>query len=421
MGTTLNRYIVHDRIFFWCCIALVFLMPLYGRLLPPVISLMVLNWLVDGRFIKAFRGFFRNSFQKRMIAFSVIYFFYLLGMINTTNVESGLFDLEVKLSLLIFPLIFATTNASSLIRERIRYILFAFVAGCLMGCIFLLLHSADAMARGIQGSFVYTGLSWYFHPSYYSMYLTFAIAIIADYLFVQKNSYRRQVTIGLIILILFFFVMIFLLSSKAGIGSLILVTMYNIIIVIFKKRTWKVSLLLVISALIWFFGAFWIFSFAVDRFSRIGKHDQPAEKSSSTDERIMIWQTSVKIIEQHFFSGTGTGDVKDELLKSYKEQDLQEIFQQRLNAHSQYLQVFIALGVLGFLVFMATLLIPAVYAFRKDSFLYLMFFIIIITNFLVESMLEVQAGVVFYAFFNCILFLWTKETVPANSSRELSS
>ena len=71
-----------------------------------------------------------------MIAFSVIYFFYLLGMINTTNVESGLFDLEVKLSLLIFPLIFATTNASSLIRERIRYILFAFVAGCLMGCIF---------------------------------------------------------------------------------------------------------------------------------------------------------------------------------------------------------------------------------------------------------------------------------------------
>ena len=47
---------------------------------------------------------------------------------------------------------------------------------------------------------------------------------------------------------------------------------------------------------------------------------------------------------------------------------------------------------------------PAMLAWRSNQFLYVVFVIIFSVNILVESMLEVQAGVVFYAFFNAFLF-----------------
>jgi O-antigen ligase len=128
--------------------------------------------------------------------------------------------------------------------------------------------------------------------------------------------------------------------------------------------------------------------------------------TSSTSERLVIWKTSLEIIKQHFVFGVGTGDVKDELLKKYKEKNLLVLFEHKLNTHNQYLETFIALGIIGFLAILAMLILAGIQAIRTGNFLYFVFIILFGFNILVESMLEIQAGVVFFAFFNSF-FCWT--------------
>jgi hypothetical protein len=60
--------------------AVAFFLPVYGRLVPPFIVLMVLNWLADGRFIKNFGRLFREKPRWQILSFALFYLLYLIGM-----------------------------------------------------------------------------------------------------------------------------------------------------------------------------------------------------------------------------------------------------------------------------------------------------------------------------------------------------
>ena len=128
------------------------------------------------------------------------------------------------------------------------------------------------------------------------------------------------------------------------------------------------------------------------------------ETSKSTTDRIDIWKASVDIIKSNIFLGVGTGDVKDELIRSYKERNIEHALELKLNAHNQYLQTFMTLGIPGIATLLLMLLLPMIAAFRNRYFLYFVFLLLFSLNILVESMFEMQGGVVWYAFFNIMLF-----------------
>jgi O-antigen ligase len=120
--------------------------------------------------------------------------------------------------------------------------------------------------------------------------------------------------------------------------------------------------------------------------------------------RILVWQTAIEIIKKHPLTGVGTGDVEPELMKLYAQKNIQIAMDESLNAHNQFLQTFLALGIIGFLVLVAVLIIPGIFAFRHSQLLYVLFLVMFALNLLVESMLERQAGVVFYGLINSYLF-----------------
>jgi O-antigen ligase len=153
--------------------------------------------------------------------------------------------------------------------------------------------------------------------------------------------------------------------------------------------------------------------YAVQRIGRAGevvRAGRPADPGlvDGTAERMEVWKASLEVIRDHPVLGTGTGDVKDELIGKYSRDGMEGAFSQKLNAHNQYLQTFAALGIGGFLVLAAMILLPFLDAIRKRDLLYLMFLLVFGLNIAVESMLETQAGVVFYAFFNSFL-LWNSQ------------
>ena len=394
-----SRHNFHNQVFFYCVSTFVFMMPVYGKILPPIIALMVLNWLIDGHFIKTFPRLFREPLRWRTLSFSAIYLLYLAGMIYTSNYHFGWFDLEIKLSLLLFPLLFSTMDNNIFDKGKANLLLKMFVAGCFIGSVVLLIHALiNKTVYHTYDSFVYLNLSWDFHPSYYSMYLVFAMVIIADFFFFQHSRIASYQKILLVILVLFFYSMVFLLSSKAGIACMAIVSLFYISVLIFRKKMINLSLKLLAALIICFYGAYNLFPYAKVRIEKSGRMNEVNEQNSSTAERLTIWKISLPIIAKHPVLGVGTGDVKDELLENYRENGLHVILHYELNAHNQFIQTTIAIGLIGLLALVAMMILPAFYAFRHENYIYGIFILLFLVNNLVESMLETQAGVIFSHF-----------------------
>ncbi|MCB9194095.1 MAG: hypothetical protein H6597_06135, partial [Flavobacteriales bacterium] len=73
--------------------------------------------------------------------------------------------------------------------------------------------------------------------------------------------------------------------------------------------------------------------------------------------------------------------------------------ERNLNSHDQFLQGGVALGWAGMLLTLLLAIVPLVRAWRLRNMPLLLFMVLFIVNALVESVLEVQAGVLFFAAF----------------------
>lgn len=77
-----------------------------------------------------------------------------------------------------------------------------------------------------------------------------------------------------------------------------------------------------------------------------------------------------------------------------------------LNPHNQFIDSTISIGVIGLLLLLAYFVIPVVLMikYKKNDIIYLIFIMIIAFNALFESVFEGQVGIIFFNFFNMLLF-----------------
>ncbi len=140
-----------------------------------------------------------------------------------------------------------------------------------------------------------------------------------------------------------------------------------------------------------------------------GYFNGASSNGNSLAQRIEYWKTSKEIVKENFLFGQGTGDVPNAFKQKYAaNSSLTEQFQ--LRSHNQYLSTFIALGFIGVLIFVLTLILPLQYAIKRRNYYYVIFSCIALLSFLSEDTLETQDGVFLFAFFNSLfLFQLPKE------------
>lgn len=404
------RHRIHQQILYLSCIALAFFLALAPRLLPLVIMVMGINWLVSGIWLKTIPRLCSEKWRIQTLLFAALYLLYLAGMLYSTDFNYGWFDLQVKLSLLIFPLIFSTSDLTVFTASRIRLLFGAFIAGIIAGSVMLLFHTLVVNVRwGVPDPWYYTSLAWFFHPTYLAMYYCFGMAILLLYIGSDASKNSFILTLLLCLCALYLEILIFLLSSKAGVMVLALVQILFLLLLLHKKTPlYRVVYIFMFLAIVFVVNSR-MFPKGFSRFSTADKMISDSRTLATNPEdgtvaRMEIWKISADLIRQHFLFGVGTGDVKDVLMESYREHQLYPVYKKKLNAHNQYIQTFLTLGVTGFLLLLAILFKPAWHHLRKGNFLYVAFIVIFAVNLLFESMLEIQAGVVFYAFFNALIF-----------------
>lgn len=125
--------------------------------------------------------------------------------------------------------------------------------------------------------------------------------------------------------------------------------------------------------------------------------------------RLEFWKAALGIIKENFWFGVGTGDVNTAFLEQYEKINSPLDEHNRLRAHNQYLEIAVALGIIGFFAFIFCLLYP-VWLNRKNlHYFYAAFLIIALTSMLTEDTLETQAGITFFALFNTFLLVKGEE------------
>jgi hypothetical protein len=124
---------------------------------------------------------------------------------------------------------------------------------------------------------------------------------------------------------------------------------------------------------------------------------------NSVIQRWEYLKTGLAIAAQNPVAGVGTGDLQQAFDAEYEKRDsaLGDMF--RLRAHNQYLTMYIAFGLAGFLVFLTSVFYPPACKNTWRSIFFRGFMTVALISFLSEDTLETQAGVSFFIFFYAMM------------------
>ena len=396
----MNKQDFHKKAHYVLALLVAFTLP-FGRLTALFIALMLLNWLIEGDFKNKFTAVISNKFAPLFIAFFAMH---LIGLAYTQNMSVGLFDIQVKLSLLFFPIILFSRPFDS---EKTKNIFFVLITGIIISSLILLSIATYTYFTTGLIRFFYQEFSLLVHPSYISMYINLCIAWLLLEIMKKEFIKTRLSSFIAIVITVFLSVINALLSSKMGLITMVLIFVVFLIYYIIRKKRYAFGLIGMLVLVTAIYSAMKLFPEMAGRINRsieaISNPPTDQSDSESTAVRFFIWKAANQVISENFILGVGTGDAKDALLKEYKNRGMTGAIEHKLNSHNEYYQVFISIGLIGFILLLISLFFPLFKAMSSSNVIYVLFLLIIVLNFIPESMLETQAGVMFYAFFNSLL------------------
>jgi len=382
------------QVFFYSALLVAFLIPFSRKLSVISIVLFIISWLLTGEWFKTFKVAIKNPFFILGISFFLLH---VTGLLYSANKHSAWFDLEVKFTLLLFPLIFFLSE--SLRTNKMQYLLGIFVMGNFLASIICIGNAVYNYYEKDLNTFSYMTLSIFNHPTYFALFICFSIAIILYQFLFSVALMNKLIKYTSIFLILFFAIFIYMLSSKAGIISFF-ITLVLLSVLALRNKANRITSIIAI-----FFAGFQLwFSLAQNiRFrtvtSSLATAEQNIQSGESNTARVLVWETTIDILKENYLFGVGTGDIKDVLIKSYKERNMTGAIENKLNVHDQFLETWLGQGIAGITLLLLLFLLPLIISIRNKDWLLLTFIFIVGFNFLFESMLNTQAGVVFFGFF----------------------
>jgi hypothetical protein len=124
---------------------------------------------------------------------------------------------------------------------------------------------------------------------------------------------------------------------------------------------------------------------------------------SSIIQRVAYLQAAFQVIRKNFWTGTGTGDLFDALGHEYIRLNAGLENYVGFLAHNQYVDIFAAYGIFGFLWFLFALVYPPVKTKSFQDYFFVTFYLIMLGSMLSDDTLETHAGVTLFSFFLSLL------------------
>ncbi len=132
---------------------------------------------------------------------------------------------------------------------------------------------------------------------------------------------------------------------------------------------------------------------------------------NSVLQRYGYFRAACRVIRKNFWTGVGTGDLLNALGSEYVGMHNGLEGYAGFFSHNQYVDVFAAYGIFGFLWFLFALVYPPVKTRSFRDYFFLVFYVLMLLSMLSDDTLETHAGVTLFSFFLTLL-MFGKEKAP---------
>ncbi|TAH27056.1 MAG: hypothetical protein EAZ07_02145 [Cytophagales bacterium] len=343
-----------------------------------------------------------------------------IGMIYTSNLKAGGFELEKKLALIIFPLFLGVFQIN---KEQFSKVLLGFVISCFIGITYLFLVAFtkylifDHSAYFFIGRF--TGPLNGIHRVYLAMYFVFSISCCIY--FIKDRIFPQIANLWFFLAIFCFSVGVFLVSARMSLFVYLILMIRYLYSFLYVRKNYVLGIIVIIVMVA-------SFSFIVNNTRMLGKITEvfrdldkgnSKRNTSSANLRVIKWKSAVRLYFDNLLIGVGTGDASDELVSLYAKENFFWGLKHRYNAHNEFLEIAVTLGTLGLILWLAILLIPLWLSLKYNQYLYIEFIFIFASCSFTESMLNAQKGVIFYALFNTLFFVQITKVIKAHKQQAI--
>ena len=355
------------------------------------------------------------SFQLNVISslFLLFYFCYLIGIIFTRDINAGVFELEKKLSFVIFPLLLSL-KFKKIWSINVAYM--GFILATFLVTLYGIIMALSAWLGAGGGNWVYfsSAISPIHHPSYLAAYLTISTA----FAFIGWREKLPFFSLYWIIPFTIFVIVIHgFLQSLSGTLFLLIAIFTSLLIWLRNKFRrpifYTIIILMPIIGFIvinsipsvqndWKDASSNIIEYSKNPKSFVENREQTL---SSSSVRIILWTAAFQIFYKHPF-GVGTGNMDEFMEKELIILKQKELTKQNFNPHNQFLQTAVEIGFFGLLVFFAILFSSIYFGLKYKNYLLIIISSNLLFNSLFESMLQRQSGIIFYCFWLCLLSLY---------------
>lgn len=330
--------------------------------------------------------------QNHLFIIAIPLFIYILGLINTQNIDYGITVIIKSLSFLAFPIIFYCINPKDIRFKRIiiTYLISLFLLNLYLWYLFIYYFNIGEKFYMVVSTDIY-------HSTYLGMYNLFAFWICVFLFKKNQNKY--------FIFLAFFFILSAIITSARVIFILSIISLFISSFLIIKSKLKRIVLVFVILVCTTFM-TLKIPSIhqKFDQLIEINKLGFDKTNYQSISSRFGKIEASIKLIKKNPIFGTGTGDLIDELIKEYKEMKFTMGYKNRYNPHNQFLENIAKNGVIGGgISLIAIYLYPLLFSLKKKNWVLVSLVLIFICVSLTESIFDVHKGTTYVTFWVVLL------------------
>jgi O-antigen ligase len=356
------------------------------------------------------------------------------SLVYSNNLMVGLAKISDILPLLIVPFSFAMLP--NLKDNKIKYFIrIVYIYGVLLILTFLFFNAVykNAISGSSVFQFVYSFVLnkfdseypiskiefWYFtyegltsiidlQPIYLSLFINLAFIFLIN---LKENKIVRNIIFYSLSLI--FLVFNILVSSRSGL--LVFFVIGGVYFLIYKPTSVRIFIKNAIILLTFiFFSLIILFANPItkDRILSVVSSDYISTSSNFSNQNIRfeIWNNALSLIKISPILGHGIGDYEDLLLKTYRNDDFKQGWENKYNAHNQYLETTLQIGLVGLIVFLLIFVKGFFYSYKIKDFEYALLLLTFMISFFTESMFNRQWGIVSFTLFTCFVTKFRIET-----------
>lgn len=332
----------------------------------------------------------------------LLFFIKIIGITYSINIEEGLKESIRGLSYVFIPFSFIVLHKTS-DRNLSAVFFYGLVLGCLIAIVVCWSNAVSAVIRNnepIMNLFAWKRSNEYLtkilkiHPPYLgALILTSIFFLFKERLNFKAISAKRN------ILCLLSFVFVLFLFHLVSRNSILFLLIVSLAYILYSKK-WK---LLVICCVLGISFSYMVTSSKSSYYNRKYYKMLNFTDERLGDKRFDRLKASWVVFLNHPIVGAGIGNDDIERLENYRLMGFNKAYEQKLNAHNQYLEFLSTFGLMGLLTFLFVLYWAVALSFKTKNYFILLLLGLFMFACLTESFLERELGVKYFSALMSIL------------------